>query len=397
MGGAGGHHRDPLARGDLAVDDADIGDHAAVDVVDGVENHCARWRFRVSRGRRHLAHHVIEQIGDALARLARHAQDVAGLAPDDVGDLTGIAIGVGGGQVDLVEHRNDVQVTVERQIQVGQRLRLNALGGVDQQHRTLAGLQRTGHLVGEVDVPGGVDQVQDVIDTVELPRQAHVLGLDRDPAFPLDVHPVEVLSAHRPLVDDAGELQHPIGQRGLAVVDVGDDAEVPNLRRRREGLVGETADGNLLVKPGLGASRVSRDGLCSTIAGGPAKNETPGVILRGFVVERKLERWMSEVPEQVGKAVCEEGGDGLRGGFVQQICRSRARDSETESVAKSARRKRGTAVLQRVHPEVERVVELGQRAVEHVVGTRVRGQIGRVESVQQVVERRVRLDGRHVP
>ena len=42
-------------------------------------------------------------------------------------------------------------------------------------------------------------------------------------------------------------LQHPVGQCGLAVVDVGDDAEVPNLRRRGEGLVGETADGNLLV------------------------------------------------------------------------------------------------------------------------------------------------------
>jgi hypothetical protein len=28
------------------------------------------------------------------------------------------------------------------------------------------------------------------------------------------------------LVDDAGELQHPVGQGRLAVVDVGDDAEV---------------------------------------------------------------------------------------------------------------------------------------------------------------------------
>jgi hypothetical protein len=32
------------------------------------------------------------------------------------------------------------------------------------------------------------------------------------------------------------------------MVDVSDDAEVPNLRRRREGLVGETADGDLLVE-----------------------------------------------------------------------------------------------------------------------------------------------------
>jgi hypothetical protein len=128
------------------------------------------------------------------------------------------------------------------------------------------------------------------------PRQAHVLRLDRDPAFALDVHPVEVLGPHIAVRDDTGELQHPIGQGRLAVVDMGDDAEVPNLRRRGEGLVGETADGNLLVKPGLGATRVSADGRCSTIAAGAGlvqrrlvgQNETPGVILRGFVVERKL-------------------------------------------------------------------------------------------------------------
>jgi hypothetical protein len=51
---------------------------------------------------------------------------------------------------------------------------------------------------------------------------------------------VEVTGTHRPLFDDTGELQHPVGRRGLARVDVGDDAEVPNLRRRGEGPVGET-------------------------------------------------------------------------------------------------------------------------------------------------------------
>jgi hypothetical protein len=36
------------------------------------------------------------------------------------------------------------------------------------------------------------------------------------------------------------------------VVDVGDDAEVPNLRRRGERLIREAADGNLLVNGGNG-------------------------------------------------------------------------------------------------------------------------------------------------
>ena len=226
-----------LARGELAVDHADIGDHAAVDVVDRVEDHRAGRRFGVPLGRRHLLDHFVEQLRHALAGLAGHPQHVVGFAADDVRDLGGVALRVGGGQVDLVEHRDDRQVAVQRQVEVGQRLRLDALRGVDQQHRALAGRQRARHLIGEVDVAGRVDQVQDVIGVAgDPPRQPHVLRLDRDAALALDIHPVEVLGAHRPLVDHPGELQHPIGQRRLAVVDVGDDAEVPDLRRRSERL-----------------------------------------------------------------------------------------------------------------------------------------------------------------
>ena len=93
-----------------------------------------------------------------------------------------------------------VQVVLERQVEVGQRLRLDALGGVDEQHRALAGGQRPGHLVGEVDVAGGVDQVEHVLGAVSRrarrPRQPDVLRLDGDAALALDVHPVEVLGAH---------------------------------------------------------------------------------------------------------------------------------------------------------------------------------------------------------
>jgi hypothetical protein len=63
------------------------------------------------------------------------------------------------------------------------------------------------------------------------PSQADVLRLDRDTALALDIHPVEVLGAHLPGLDDPGHLEHPVGQRRLAVVDVGDDAEVPDAGR----------------------------------------------------------------------------------------------------------------------------------------------------------------------
>jgi len=83
-------------------------------------------------------------------------------------------------------------------------------------------------------VPGGVDHVEDVRVALVVgrgPRQPHRLGLDRDAALALDVHAVEVLSAHLPLLDHSGQLEHPVGERGLAVVDVGDDAEIADQRR----------------------------------------------------------------------------------------------------------------------------------------------------------------------
>src|SRR5262249_62335016 len=76
-------------------------------------------------------------------------------------------------------------------------------------------------LVPEVDVPRRVDEAEDVV----LPREAHVLRLDRDPAFALQVHRVEELRPHLARVDGAGELENAVGERALPVVDVADHGE----------------------------------------------------------------------------------------------------------------------------------------------------------------------------
>jgi hypothetical protein len=107
------------------------------------------------------------------------------------------------------------------QVAVGQRLRLDALGGVDEQDHALAGGERPAHLVAEVDVAGRVDEVEGG----PLPRHPDVLGLDRDAPLALDVHRVEVLRLHVPHLHGAGDLEDAVGQRRLAVVDVGDDRQ----------------------------------------------------------------------------------------------------------------------------------------------------------------------------
>ena len=109
---------------------------------------------------------------------------------------------------------------------VGDRLRLDPLGGVDQEDRPLAGGEAPRDLVVEVDVAGGVDQVQLVGLAVERVVDRHGAGLDRDPALALQVHVVEQLLAELALGDRPRLEQELVGQRALAVVDVGDDREV---------------------------------------------------------------------------------------------------------------------------------------------------------------------------
>ena len=59
-----------------------------------------------------------------------------------------------------------VEVVVDREVGVGERLRLDALRRVDDEHGALAGGERARDLVGEVDVAGRVDQVQLVLVAV---------------------------------------------------------------------------------------------------------------------------------------------------------------------------------------------------------------------------------------
>ena len=94
--------------------------------------------------------------------------------------------------------------------------------GVHQEHGPLAGGQRAAHLVAEVHVAGGVDQVEDVAVVVD----PDVLGLDGDAPLPLDVHRIEVLLAHEPGIDRPGDLEDAVREGRLAVVDVADDGEV---------------------------------------------------------------------------------------------------------------------------------------------------------------------------
>ena len=66
--GAGRHHLDPVAVAELAVDHADVGDDAAVGVVDRVEDQRPRRGVGVADRGRGLLDDLVEQLVDAHRR-----------------------------------------------------------------------------------------------------------------------------------------------------------------------------------------------------------------------------------------------------------------------------------------------------------------------------------------
>ena len=133
-------------------------------------------------------------------------------------------------QVDLVDGGHDIQVGVHGERRVRDGLRLDALRGVDDEHRALAGGQRTRDLVGKVHVARRIDQVELVrLAIVGVIGNANGIRLDRDAALALDIHGVEQLRLHIALVDGMGELEDAVTDRGLAMVDMRNDREVADV------------------------------------------------------------------------------------------------------------------------------------------------------------------------
>ena len=166
---------------------------------------------------------------DADALLGAAQDGVAGVEADHGFDLLADAFGFGGGQIDLVDDGDDFEVVMEREVGVGEGLGFHALGGIDHQEGAFAGLQAARDFVGEIDVAGGIDQVELVhLAVVGAVVEADGVGFDGDAALALQVHGVEDLLHHFALGERAGDFEQTVGQGAFAVVDVRNDREIPN-------------------------------------------------------------------------------------------------------------------------------------------------------------------------
>ncbi len=191
-------------------------------------------------GRRDPLQHQVEEGGEvgALDALLQRGPAGPGVRVDDrkvdlrlVGieveeeliDLIDHLADPGIGPIDLVHHQDHRQLRLERLAEHEARLGEGPLGGVDEEQHPVDHRQPALDLPAEVRMPGRVDDVE-----LGLPvPNGRVLGEDRDPLLPLEIHGV-----HDPLGDvlpgpkRPGLPEHGVDERRLAMVDVGDDRDV---------------------------------------------------------------------------------------------------------------------------------------------------------------------------
>ena len=132
---------------------------------------------------------------------------------------------VGAGLVHLVgedDARNLVLVALAPD---GLGLRLDALVAIEHAYGAVEHAQRTLDFDGEVDVAGGVDDVE----TLAVPERGGRSRRDRDATLLLLLHPVHrrgTFVHFADLVALAGVIEDALGGRGLAGVDMRHDTEV---------------------------------------------------------------------------------------------------------------------------------------------------------------------------
>ena len=167
----------------------------------------------------------------AVALVEEVQEQLVGLV-DDLGDPRVRA-------VDLVDHEDDRQVGVQRLAQHEAGLRQRALGRVDQEHDAVDHRQAALDLATEVGVARGVDDVDrhrtslDGLGGSAGVADRGVLGEDRDALLALEVagvhDPLDKVVGCTVLCERAALPEHRVDQRRLAVVDVRDDGDVPEV------------------------------------------------------------------------------------------------------------------------------------------------------------------------
>jgi hypothetical protein len=78
-------------------------------------------------------------------------------------------------------------------------------------------------------VARGVDQIKYIVLIIKTIIHLNGMALDGDAPFPFQIHIVQGLRLQVPVSNSSCNLQEPIRQGAFAVINVRDDAEIPDM------------------------------------------------------------------------------------------------------------------------------------------------------------------------
>ena len=118
---------------------------------------------------------------------------------------------------------------IQCKIGIRQRLRLNPLRCIHNKNRPVTGCKGTAHLIVKVYVPRRINQIKNIfLSVLRLIDDADSLRLNRDSAFPFDIHIVQNLRLHLPFRQCPGLLNNTVCQSRLPVINMRNNTKVPN-------------------------------------------------------------------------------------------------------------------------------------------------------------------------
>ena len=166
-------------------------------------------------------HYGLKHILYPDAVFGRNERRILSLDPYHILDLFYHPLRLRTGKIDLVDHREYVQIMIECQVDIGKCLCLYSLGCVYNKYRAVACGKRSAHLVVKVHMTGGVDEVKDILLTILcFIDRADSLGFDGDPSLPLKIHIVEHLLLHLAACEKPRLFDDPVCKCRLSVIDM---------------------------------------------------------------------------------------------------------------------------------------------------------------------------------
>ena len=127
-----------------AIDHAHKNNDAEIGVVPAIDQQRLQRRVGIALRRRQAFDDRFQHIGDAQAGFGGNQHRIGRVEADHIFDLLLDAFGFGGGQIDLVEDRNNFVTIVDGLIDIRQSLRLDALRRIDHENRSFARRERLG-------------------------------------------------------------------------------------------------------------------------------------------------------------------------------------------------------------------------------------------------------------